>query len=99
MSKDRPIPDISRLFIGAMNEFEVETVFGKEGSVSPDESHDFDEILVLLNGRIELQLGEEKEQLSGLTMKEIPAHTRHIISILETPTRAVIIHPDRLKTV
>jgi quercetin dioxygenase-like cupin family protein len=96
MTNERPIPDISRLFIGAMNEFEVETVFGKEGSVSPDEAHEYDEVLVLLNGRIELQLGNEKELLTGLCMKEIPAGTRHIISILETPTRVVIIHPDRL---
>ena len=32
-----PIPDISRLFIGARNEFEVETVFAKNGAVSPDD--------------------------------------------------------------
>jgi len=96
MNKDL-IPDINRLFIGAMNEFEVETVFAKEGAVSPDESHSYDEILVLLEGSIELQLGDDKETLEGLTMKEIPAGTRHIISALETPTKIVIIHPDRLK--
>lgn len=94
---ENPIPAISRLFIGARNEFEVETVFAEKGSVSPDEAHEFDEILVLLDGSIELQLGEYKETLTGLTMKEIPANTRHVISVLETPTRSVIIHPDRLK--
>jgi len=93
----RPIPDINRLFIGAMNEFEVETVFAKEGSVSPDEAHDYDEILLLLDGCIDLQLGDDREVLRGLTLKEIPAGTRHIIRALETPTRLVIIHPDRLK--
>ena len=97
MTADFPIPDISRLFIGAKNEFEVETVFAKDGAVSPDEAHEFDEILVLLDGKIELQHGEESEILSGLTMKEIPAGTRHIIKAKETPTRVVIIHPDRLK--
>lgn len=96
MSNENPIPDISRLFIGARNEFEVETVFAMKGSVSPDEAHEFDEILVLLDGKIELQFGDEKETLTGLTMKEIPANTRHVISALETPTRVVIIHPDRL---
>ena len=96
MSKDFPIPDISRLFIGAKNEFEVKTVFAKEGAVSPDEAHEFDEILVLLDGTIDLQLDEEVETLSGLTMKEIPAGTRHIIKAKETPTRIVIIHPNRL---
>ena len=97
MTADFPIPDISRLFIGARNEFEVETVFAKEGSVSPDEAHEFDEILVLLDGTIELQLDEEVETLSGLTLKEIPAGTRHVIKSKETPTRIVIIHPNRLK--
>lgn len=97
MNTENPIPDISRLFIGAKNEFEVETVFAKKGAVSPDEAHDFDEILVLLDGRIELQLGGEREVLTGLTLKEIPANTRHVIRAQETPTRIVIIHPDRLK--
>jgi len=96
MSNNAPIPDISRLFIGAMNEFEVETVFAKEGSISPDEAHEYDEILILLDGKIDLQLGDEVETLTGLTMKEIPAGTRHIIMTKETPTRVVIIHPDRL---
>ena len=96
MTADFPIPDISRLFIGARNEFEVETVFAKEGAISPDEAHEFDEILVLLDGTIELQLNEEIETLSGLTMKEIPAGTRHVIKAKETPTRIVIIHPNRL---
>lgn len=97
MSSNAPIPDISRLFIGARMEFEVETVFAEEGAVSPDEAHEFDEVLVLLEGSIDLQLGEEREILEGLTMKEIPAGTRHIIRNLKTPTRLVIIHPDRLK--
>ncbi len=97
MSTESPIPDISRLFIGARNEFEVETVFAQKGAVSPDEAHEFEEILVLLEGRIELQLGDEVETLTGLTMKQIPASTRHVSRIQETPTRIVIIHPDRLK--
>jgi quercetin dioxygenase-like cupin family protein len=96
MSTGNPIPEISRLFIGAMNEFEVETVFAQKGAVSPDETHDFNEILVLLDGCLELQLGEKREVLKGLTLKEIPAGTRHIIRVNETPTRVVIIHPDRL---
>ncbi|ADD67841.1 Cupin 2 conserved barrel domain protein [Denitrovibrio acetiphilus DSM 12809] len=96
MKNDLPIPDISRLFIGARNEFEVETVFAKEGAVSPDEAHEYDEILVLLEGEIELQLGEKVENLTGLAMKEIPAGTRHVIRSKTTPVKIVIIHPDRL---
>ncbi|PLX66465.1 MAG: hypothetical protein C0602_12475 [Denitrovibrio sp.] len=97
MNSSAPIPDINRLFIGARMEFEVETVFAEEGAVSPDEAHDFDEILVLLEGSIDLQLGEDREIFKGLVTKEIPAGTRHIIRALETPTKLVIIHPDRLK--
>lgn len=92
-----PIPDISRLFIGAMNEFEVETVFAKEGAVSPDESHPFDEIMVLLEGEMDLELDTGIEALSGLTMKKIPAGIRHVSRIKKTPTKIVIIHPDRTK--
>lgn len=65
MNTENPIPDISRLFIGAKNEFEVETVFAQKGAVSPDEAHDFDEILVLLDGCIELQLGDERGGADG----------------------------------
>lgn len=96
MNSNAPIPDINRLFIGAGMEFEVETVFAEKGAVSPDEAHGYDEILVLIEGSIDLQLGEEREVLEGLAMKEIPAGTRHIIRPLETPTKVVIIHPDRL---
>ena len=90
-----PIPDISRLFIGAGNEFEVETVFAKKGAVSPDESHPFDEIMVLLEDELDLELDTGVETLSGLTLKELPAGTRHMIRVKQTPTKVVIIHPDR----
>lgn len=91
-----PTPDISRLFIGARNEFEVETVFAEEGAISPDESHPFDEIMVLLEGEIDLELDSGIETLSGLTMKMLPAGTRHVSRIKKTPTKIVIIHPDRV---
>ncbi|MFW5489530.1 MAG: cupin domain-containing protein [Desulfovibrio sp.] len=90
-----PIPDISRLFIGARNEFEVETVFAEKGAVSPDESHPFDEIFVLLEGEIELETDDGVETISGLTMRSIPAGTRHVTRVLTTPTKVVIIHPNR----
>ena len=84
------------MFIGAGNEFEVETVFAVKGAVSPDESHPFDEIMVLLEGEVELELDNGVEILSGLTLKELPAGTRHVIRVKKTPTRIVIIHPDRV---
>ncbi len=90
-----PIPDISRLFIGTGNEFEVETVFAKKGSISPDEAHPFDEILVVLEGELDLELDTGVEILSGVTLKELPAGTRHVIKVKQTPTKLVIIHPDR----
>ena len=92
-----PVPDIARLFIGARNEFEVETVFAVKGAVSPDESHPFDEILVLLEGEIDLELDSGVETLSGLTLKTLPAGTRHVSRIKKTPTKMVIIHPDRVE--
>ena len=92
-----PIPDISRLFIGARNEFEVETVFAEKGAISPDEAHPFDEIMVVLEGEVELTLDSGVETLFGLTMKEIPAGTRHLSKVKQTPTKLVIIHPDRLE--
>lgn len=92
----QPVPDITRLFIGAGNEFEVETVFAEKGAVSPDESHPFDEIMVLLEGEIELELDSGVETLSGVTLKELPAGTRHVTRVKKTPTRIVIIHPDRV---
>ena len=96
MTAEPPIPDISRLFIGARNEFEVETVFAEKGAVSPEEAHEFDEIIVVLDGSIELETDEGTEMLTGLAMKKLPANTRHVARIQETPTRMVIIHPDRL---
>jgi quercetin dioxygenase-like cupin family protein len=90
-----PIPDINRLFLGAASDFEVETVFGQDGCISPDEAHEYDELLLLLEGTIDLQLGEERKVHKGLELIEIPAGTRHIIRMLETPTNIVIIHPDR----
>lgn len=91
-----PIPEIARLFIGAMNEFEVETVFAEKGSISPDESHPFDEILVLLEGEVELETDNGVETLSGLAMKKLPAGTRHVVHVKKTPTKSVIIHPNRV---
>ncbi len=95
-NKIQPVPDIARLFIGASNEFEVETVFAGEGAVSPDEAHPFDEIMVLLEGKIELELDSGVETLIGLTLKELPAGTRHITRVKKTPTKLVIIHPNRV---
>jgi quercetin dioxygenase-like cupin family protein len=91
-----PIPDISRLFIGARNEFEVETVFAEQGAVSPDESHPFDEIMVLLEGELDLELDSGVETLSGLAMKKLPAGTRHVTRVKKAPAKVVIIHPNRV---
>jgi hypothetical protein len=55
-------PDITRVFKGARNEFEVEIVFAQEANKSPKEGHTYDEIIVVTNGVIELERAIGKGQ-------------------------------------
>ncbi|MDT8402836.1 MAG: hypothetical protein RQ743_14215 [Bacteroidales bacterium] len=91
------IPDITRLFKGPRNEFEVEVVFGEIGHQSPRESHPFDEIIVVVAGSIKLERSDENKISSykspGFVV--IPSGVEHVIEPVETPTKAVIIHPER----
>ncbi|MDW7726878.1 MAG: hypothetical protein SCH70_07150 [Candidatus Methanoperedens sp.] len=91
------IPDITRLFKGPGNEFEVEVVFGEIGNRSPRESHPFDEIIVVAAGSIKLERSDEEKISSyrspGFVV--IPPGVEHVIEPVETPTRLVIIHPER----
>ncbi len=48
-------PDITRVFKGARNEFEVEIVFAQQANKSPKEAHTYDEIIVVTDGVIELE--------------------------------------------
>jgi quercetin dioxygenase-like cupin family protein len=90
-------PDITRVFKGAQMEYEVEIVFANEGNQSPEEGHDYDEIIVVTEGVIGLTRGPgtESETYGKYDTVILPAGTVHQISVKEAPVKLVIIHPDR----
>ena len=96
---DAPIPFISRLFVGAFNEFETELVFGEQGCISPREAHTFDEMIVVVQGKIKLTLDDLESPVfyEANSLIELPAGTMHQISLLAEENKLVIIHPDRSK--
>lgn len=90
-------PDITRVFKGAQNEFEVEIVFAREGNQSPKEGHTYDEIIVVADGVIELDR-DDQEQISTHAKYDtvfLPKGTVHQITVKKAPVKVVIIHPER----
>lgn len=92
-------PDITRLFKGARNEFEVEIVFAEQANQSPKEAHTYDEIIVVTDGVIELERSDREgiETYSKYDYIFLPKNTVHQIMAKEVPVKVVIIHPDRLE--
>jgi len=90
-------PDITRVFKGARNEFEVEIVFAQEANQSPNEAHTYDEIIVVTKGVIELERSDREgiETCSKYDYIFLPKNTEHQITGKEVPVKLVIIHPDR----
>ncbi len=90
-------PDITRVFKGLQMEFEVEIVFANEGNQSPEEGHEYDEIIVVTEGVIDLTRGPgtEPERYSKYDTIVLPAGTVHQITVVDAPVKVVIIHPDR----
>ena len=90
-------PDITRVFKGARNEFEVEIVFAREGNQSPKEGHTYDEIIVVTDGVIELERSDRKEisTHSKYDAVILPKETVHQITVKKAPVKLVIIHPER----
>ena len=90
-------PDITRVFKGAQNEFEVEIVFAREKNQSPKEGHTYDEIIVVTNGVIKLERSDrdEIETHSKYDTIFLPKDTVHQISVETPPVKLVIIHPER----
>ena len=90
-------PDITRVFKGAGNEFEVEIVFAQEANQSPKEGHTYDEIIVVTNGAIEIERSDREgiETHSKYDYIFLPKNTVHQIIAKEVPVKLVIIHPDR----
>ena len=91
------IPDITRIFKGASNEFEVEIVFAEEEASSPKESHPFLELIIITDGSITLKRSDKKEDqnYTSPVLIEIPAGVEHVITS-DKPARVVIIHPHRI---
>ena len=90
-------PDITRVFKGPGNEFEVEIVFAQEGNQSPKEGHAYDEIIVVTDGVIALERSDQEgiETYSKNDYIFLPKGTVHQITAKEGLVKAVIIHPDR----
>ena len=90
-------PDITRVFKGPGNEFEVEIVFAGEGNQSPKEGHTYDEIIVVTDGVIELERSDREgvETHSKYDYIFLPKDTVHQITVKEAPVKVVIIHPER----
>ena len=90
------MPDIIRLFKGARNEFEVEVVFAEGGDQSPRESHTYDEILLVLEGTVNIELSNEEKgrSLKPLDLVKIPAGVEHVMTG-NTKAKILVIHPDR----
>jgi quercetin dioxygenase-like cupin family protein len=90
-------PDITRVFKGPGNEFEVEIVFAREGDQSPKEGHTYDEIIVVTDGVIELERSDRQEVSTHSKYETIflPKSTIHQITVKKTPVKLVIIHPER----
>jgi quercetin dioxygenase-like cupin family protein len=91
------LPDITRIFKGARNEFEVEIVFSDEAGGSPRESHPFLELVVVVDGSITLERSDKEEvhSYTAPALVEIPAGVEHVLSS-DAAMRIVIIHPHRV---
>jgi len=90
-------PDITRVFKGPQNEFEVEIVFARESNQSPKEGHTYDEIIVVTDGVIELERSDQEEISTHSKYDYIflPKGTVHQITVKKAPVKVVIIHPER----
>jgi quercetin dioxygenase-like cupin family protein len=97
--ENAPIPFISRLFVGAFNEFETELVFAEKGCVSPREAHNFAELIVVVAGKVQITYEnlDEPEFYEANSLIEVPAGTIHQLTSLSEENKLVIIHPDRSK--
>ncbi len=90
------MPDITRIFKGIKNEFEVEIVFTEEGEESPEESHPYDEFVVVIDGGVVVRSGNVTGKVyTAPCFIHIPAKTEHQFMPTTTPTKVVVIHPNR----
>ncbi len=91
------MPDITRLYKGIHEEFEVEVVFAGPEDTSPREAHLFEEFIFLAQGSIILTRDDTAapETFRAPAYIHLPSGVEHIIDAQEAATKLVIIHPDR----
>ena len=89
------MPDITRLFKGMHMEFEVEVAFAEEGEQSFRETHDYEEIVVMVEGSCLAELDGKERLLKPYDLVVVPAVVEHIWKLKATPTKMVVIHPKR----
>lgn len=87
--------DITRLYKGAKNDFEVEVVFAREGDQSPKEPHLFEELILVLAGEIKLERSDTGTSThKPFDLIHLPPGTVHQITPQATPTKILVIHPE-----
>lgn len=92
------MPDITRMFRGIHNEFEVEVVFAGLDDVSPREAHPYDEYVFVAEGALLVTRDDcgEPERVEAPAFMHIPPEVVHVFDVQEEPTRVVVIHPKRM---
>ena len=92
------MPDITRMFRGPLNDFEVEVVFGGTEDTSPYEAHTYEEYVFLAEGEVVVTRDDKDEPETvygpGLSCTCPPGSCTASIC-RTTPTRLVVIHPAR----
>jgi quercetin dioxygenase-like cupin family protein len=91
------MPDITRMFRGPLNDFEVEVVFGGVEDTSPYEAHTYEEYVFLAEGEIVVTRDDrdEPETFTGPAYLHVPIGVMHSFDLRKDPTRLVVIHPAR----
>jgi len=91
------MPDITRLYKGIHEEFEVEVVFAGPEDTSPREAHPFEEFIFVAMGSVILTRDDEPTPATyrAPAFIHLPSDVEHVIDAQEAPTKVVIIHPDR----
>ncbi len=89
--------EISRLIQGASGEFEVEVIFARNGEATPRVEHPYREIIVIAEGSISIERSDslEPDFHVATEMVQIPAGVTHLFRAHATPTRLVVIRPER----
>ncbi len=60
----------------------VRIISRKQGSTSANHQHEEKEVLFLISGKIELEVGEERDIISGYKKIEIPGNIHHTVKAL-----------------